>query len=105
MNRYDNQSRSVTPTPQSKYITNGLRNGTSLVSVNSTNPFDEDDDGVSVTGSMSGDSRISKTPRKKRRAPPPPILAEVSVSVNCSQTPYIILMYFNNTLVNYCFVV
>lgn len=63
-------SGSVTPIPAARHINTRISHGSSQTSLNSTNPFDEDDDTISTIGSVSVSSY--RTGRKKRRAPPPP---------------------------------
>lgn len=70
-------SGSVTPTPRTRYVTPQSRYGSSQTSINSTNPFDEDDN-ISRCESVDG---VSLRKRKKRKAPQPPVTCPaVSVS-------------------------
>jgi len=68
-------SGSVTPTPRTRYVTPQSRHGSSQTSINSTNPFDEDDT-ISHCESVDG---LRK--RKKRKAPQPPVTCP-AVSTN-----------------------
>lgn len=66
------QLRASTPALQTRYLRPALSRGSSQTSVNSTNPFDDDYvDTVSQAGSVDGLS-ITRSGRKKRRAPQPP---------------------------------
>lgn len=70
-------SGSVTPTPRTRYVTPQSRYGSSQTSINSTNPFDEDDN-ISRCESVDG---VSLRKRKKRKAPQPPVTCPaISVS-------------------------
>lgn len=68
-------NRSVTPVPYPRH----MAHGSSLSSLNSTNPFDDDDDTVSRVTTIDG-MTVRKPGRKKRRAPPPPTMAASIVS-------------------------
>ncbi|KAJ6646993.1 HEAT repeat-containing protein 3, partial [Pseudolycoriella hygida] len=70
-------SGSVTPTPKTRYVTPQSRYGSSQTSINSTNPFDEDDT-ISRSESIDG---VSIRKRKKRKAPQPPVTCP-AVSTN-----------------------
>ncbi|KAG4070747.1 hypothetical protein HA402_010973 [Bradysia odoriphaga] len=70
-------SGSVTPTPRTRYVTPQSRYGSSQTSINSTNPFEEDDN-ISRCESVDG---VSLRKRKKRKAPQPPVTCP-SISTN-----------------------
>lgn len=59
------------------YNQQSISRGSSQISVNSTNPFDDGNETISQIGS-SGPSSVSYSARKKRRAPPPPVLVSKS---------------------------
>lgn len=71
---------SITPTPTLRYLTPS--HGTSQISLNSTNPFDEEDDNISRAESVDIGS-IRRSGRKKRRAPLPPV----------TSTPVVVCIY------------
>lgn len=86
----------VTSTPRSRYqpatIGRGMTAGVSQTSLKSSNPFDEDEDGLDDSVSLNsisanGTIRQSMTrTRKKRRAPPPPPrMANISTESDASQ--------------------
>lgn len=67
---YESQNLSKTPTLRSK---SGMSHGSSQLSVNSTNPFDEEYDDTISQGRISIDAlSIRHSARKKRKAPQPP---------------------------------
>lgn len=74
-------NRSVTPVPYPRH----MAHGSSLSSLNSTNPFDDggaddDDDTISRVTTIDG-MTVRKPGRKKRRAPAPPKLGSSIVSI------------------------
>lgn len=60
-----------------RYNQQSISRGSSQLSVNSTNPFDDGNETISQIGSP-GPSSIRHSARKKRRAPPPPVLVSNS---------------------------
>ncbi|XP_055302797.1 muscle M-line assembly protein unc-89 [Sitodiplosis mosellana] len=62
----------VTPVFRSRYNQQSISRGSSQLSVNSSNPFDDDYETISQVGSPERSS-IRHSARKKRRAPPPPV--------------------------------
>lgn len=112
-NAYVHGGGSVTPTPARTHINGNMSHGLSQSSLNSTNPFDgEDDDDynhsttattvdnednvsrVTVNVLSDGAGGVRKVYRKKRRAPPPPpprtssvVTTHADVSSNCECSP------------------
>lgn len=62
----------ITPTFRSKFNQANLSRGSSQISVNSGNPFEDDYETISQVGSPERAS-IRRSGRKKRRAPQPPL--------------------------------
>lgn len=82
-NRYQSNVTigAVTPTLRSRFNQQSLSRGSSQISVNSTNPFEDDYlDMISQIGSPDRNS-VRRSGRKKRRAPPPPTSPSNAVSV------------------------